>query len=66
MTGQKVAVSTGSTSDMGNMASLILTRNGRHTYANRRKLELKWFVTRIQVDIYCHIRISDLSNNYLY
>jgi NAD(P)-dependent dehydrogenase (short-subunit alcohol dehydrogenase family) len=39
MTGQKVAVVTGSSSGMGYETSLILARNGFHTYATVRKLE---------------------------
>jgi NAD(P)-dependent dehydrogenase (short-subunit alcohol dehydrogenase family) len=36
---QKVAVVTGSSSGMGYETSLILARNGFHTYATMRKLE---------------------------
>jgi NAD(P)-dependent dehydrogenase (short-subunit alcohol dehydrogenase family) len=39
MMGQKVAVVTGSSSGMGYETSLILARNGFHTYATVRKLE---------------------------
>jgi short-subunit dehydrogenase len=39
MTDQKVAVVTGSSSGMGYETSLILARNGIHTYATVRKLE---------------------------
>ena len=36
---QKVAVVTDSSSDMGFETSLMLARNGFHTYATMRKLE---------------------------
>ena len=36
---QKVAIVTGSSSGMGFETSLILARNGFHTYATMRKLE---------------------------
>src|SRR5919201_3660745 len=39
MTSQKVAVVTGSSSGMGYETSLILARNGFHTYASMRKLD---------------------------
>jgi NAD(P)-dependent dehydrogenase (short-subunit alcohol dehydrogenase family) len=39
MRSQKVAVVTGSSSGMGYETSLILARNGFHTYASMRKLE---------------------------
>jgi NAD(P)-dependent dehydrogenase (short-subunit alcohol dehydrogenase family) len=39
MTSQKVAVVTGSSSGMGYETSLILARNGFHTYATMRKLD---------------------------
>ena len=39
MISQQVAVVTGSSSGMGYETSLILTRNGFHTYATMRKLE---------------------------
>jgi NAD(P)-dependent dehydrogenase (short-subunit alcohol dehydrogenase family) len=39
MMSQRVAVVTGSSSDMGYETSLILARNGFHTYASMRKLD---------------------------